>query len=321
MSVAVLGAGAFGTALAISLAGDGRPVTLWSRNADQADAMAKTRENSHRLPGCPLPASLSVTADIATATGPQTLLLAMPMQALAGFLDENRPKLVGKHLVACCKGVDLNTGLGPSGTIARTVPDATPLLLSGPSFAVDIAAGLPTALTLAAENDATASALQTRLSTANLRLYRSTDMTGVELGGALKNVIAIACGITIGAGLGESARAALLTRGYAEMLRFALSLGARPETLAGLSGLGDLTLTCTSDKSRNFAFGRRLGAEGKAFPTATTEGIATAGAATRLAQDRGIEMPITSMMAAVLDARMSVAEATRALLARPLKPE
>jgi len=320
MSVSVLGAGAFGTALAIALAQKGPGVTLWARDPAQARLMAETGTNRLRLPGHRLPSDLQVTADIARAARADTCLLAMPMQALAGFLAANARVLHHKRLVACCKGVDLATGVGPTGVIEAARIAAIPAVLSGPSFAVDIAAGLPTALTIAAGPDIAAS-LQADLSSPVLRLYRSTDPVGVELGGALKNVIAIACGITIGAGLGESARAALMTRGYAEMKRFAVASGARPETLSGLSGLGDLALTCGSKKSRNFSFGLRLGAEGRAGATATTEGIATARAASLSSQKIGVDMPITMTMAQVLAGDLSVRDAVGALLARPLKPE
>jgi glycerol-3-phosphate dehydrogenase (NAD(P)+) len=321
MSVAVLGAGAFGTALAIALAREHGNVALWARDPDHARAMHDSRQNATRLPGHLLPDGVRVTADLDQAARAGTLLLAVPMQSLARFVADHRPHLNAKTLVACCKGVDLETGRGPSAVISDTVASATPALLSGPSFAVDIAGGLPTALTLAAPDDATAIRLQAQLATATLRLYRSTDMTGVELGGALKNVVAIACGITIGAGLGESARAALLTRGAAEMIRFALAHGAMPETLSGLAGLGDLVLTCTSEKSRNFAYGLRLGAQGSAAPTATTEGIATARAIAALARARSIDMPITATVAAVLDGAISVPQAIAALMARPLTSE
>lgn len=318
MSVAILGAGAFGTALAVALARGGQPVTLWSHDPAQAEEIEETRENTRRLPGVQLPQGVATTATVPRAG---VALLAVPTQTLGQVLAAHRSVLADAALVACCKGVDLATGQGPSGVIRATVPTATPALLSGPSFAVDIAAGLPTALTLAAPDDATAAALQERLATPTLRLYRSTDLTGVELGGALKNVVAIACGVTIGAGLGESARAALMTRGYAEMLRFATARGAKPETLAGLSGLGDLALTCSSGKSRNYAYGLRLGAEGRAQTTATTEGIATARAVAAWAAKEGVDMPITRMIAALLDGRVSVAQAVDALLARPLRPE
>ncbi len=321
MSVAVLGAGAFGTALALALARSGQPVTLWARDADHARDMAATGENRKRLPGCPIPENVTVTAELAHAARSEDLLLALPMQSLASFAGDNRTAFEGKALVACCKGIDLDTGQTSPQILAAAVPSAAPLLLSGPSFAVDIARGLPTALTLAAGDETTATRLQSRLSTDTLRLYTSTDLAGVALGGALKNVVAIACGITIGAGLGESARAALMTRGYAEMVRFALAHGGRAETLAGLSGLGDLALTCHSEKSRNYAYGLRLGREGEAAPTATTEGIATARAVAATAARQVIDMPVAATVAALLNGQLNVSQAVRTLLARPLRAE
>ena len=191
-------------------------------------------------------------------------------------------------------------------------------VLTGPSFAADIAKGLPTALTLASTDG---DALQRLLSTPDLRLYRSTDVIGAELGGALKNVIAIAAGVVIGAGLGDSARAALMTRGYAEMARLAMALGARAETLAGLSGFGDLVLTCTSTQSRNFRFGQSLGADAAFDPAVTVEGIATAKAVSNLAKTMQVDMPITQMIAALIDRKLSLSAAVSALMSRPLKPE
>lgn len=317
MSISVLGAGAFGTSLAIALAREGHPVTLWAR--DPGD-MAARRENARRLPGHAFPEALTVTGDLDEACAAELLLLAVPMQELAAFLAANRDRLHRKILVACCKGIDLASGLGPVEIIARGCPDAVPAILSGPSFAVDIAAGLPTAITLAAPAEV-APMLQAALSTRTLRLYRSTDLVGVELGGAVKNVIAIACGIAIGAGLGESARAALMTRGYAEMTRFARHKGASPETLAGLSGFGDLALTCTSEKSRNFAYGLALGRGENPSQTATVEGKATAKAVSTLAKAAGIEMPIANMVVAVLEREITINEAVEMLLARPLKEE
>ncbi|MBT2131884.1 NAD(P)H-dependent glycerol-3-phosphate dehydrogenase [Aliiroseovarius lamellibrachiae] len=315
MSISILGAGAFGTALAISIARDGRDVLLWARTPEDMQA---ARENARRLPGHRFPDSLTVTGNLPLACKPDIVLLATPMQQLSRFLGEHSGLLDCKTLVACCKGIDLDTGFGPAEVIRRHVPNATPAILSGPSFAVDIAAGLPTALTLAV-NDG--EVLQNALSTDTLRLYRSADLVGVEIGGALKNVVAIACGIAIGAGLGESARAALMTRGYAEMQRFAIAQGARPETLAGLSGFGDLSLTCTSEKSRNFAFGLALG-RGDSLPEGTTiEGKATAKAVSSLAKTLNLDMPIANMVVAVLDKHLTIKEATKALLARPLKEE
>jgi len=318
MSIAVLGAGAFGTALAVALARADRPVTLVARSAEAARNIRAARM-CPALPDALLPETVAVADEVPDNTA--ILLLAIPMQALAAGLAAHRVNRSGLTLVACCKGIEQGTGRLPSAVMRETAPATAPALLSGPSFAVDIAAGLPTALTIAAPEEAQARALQDRLATPVLRLYRTTDMTGVELGGALKNVIAIACGMAIGAGLGESARAALMTRGYAEMSRLALARGGWPETLAGLSGFGDLALTCTSEKSRNYAFGLRLGRAGQAEPTGTTEGFATARAAAALAAATGTDMPITAAIAAVLDGRMHVAEAADALLARPLRAE
>ncbi len=317
--LAVLGAGAFGTALAIALTrGGGRAVTLWAR--DPGD-MAARRENRARLPAIALPAALAVTGDLAAVARADIVLLAVPMQALAGFLGAQAALLDGKALVACCKGIDLDTGLGPAATIARACPGAPVAVLSGPGFAADIARGLPTALTLASRDRA--ARLQAALSTETLRLYRSRDVTGVELGGALKNVIAIAAGLAMGAGLGESARAALITRGFAEMNRYATARGALPETLAGLSGLGDLVLTATSPQSRNTAFGLALGQGGPAAPPrgTTVEGLATARAVAAQARADGLEMPVTEMVVAVLDGKLTMDQAREALLARPLKEE
>lgn len=319
--IAVIGAGAFGTALAVVLAREGREVTLYARDADQVAAMRASRRNGGRLPGIDLPRNLHLSTDTAIFAAAQTLLLTVPMQRLGGFLADHAALLDGRRLVACCKGIDLATLRGPTALVADACPRAVPAILTGPSFASDIARGLPTALTLACPSEADGHALQQALSTATLRLYRSTDVIGAELGGALKNVIAIAAGVTMGAGLGDSARAALMTRGYAEMKRLALHLGAQPETLSGLCGFGDLVLTCTSAQSRNFAYGLSLGRGAGFDPTVTVEGAATARAVTRLAQSRQIDMPITAMVAALIEGRIDLADAVTTLLSRPLKQE
>ena len=308
--IGIAGAGAFGTALAIALGREGRQVMLWARNPGHAE----------RLPNAVLPDRVTLTGEIKDLAGAQAVLLAVPMQVLGGFLAEHGGVFVGAPLVACCKGVDLKTLQGASALIGQACPGATVAVLTGPSFAVDIAKGLPTALTLACDSEAS-EGLQRLLSTATLRLYRSADVVGAELGGALKNVIAIAAGVVMGAGLGESARAALMTRGYAEMQRFALRLGARAETLAGLSGFGDLVLTCTSTQSRNLRFGMALGS-GAAFDSSVTvEGAATAQAVVRLAGQLDIDMPITKMVAALIDKKLPLDEAIRSLMSRPLKQE
>jgi glycerol-3-phosphate dehydrogenase (NAD(P)+) len=316
--IAILGAGAFGTALAVTLARDGRSVTLWTRDPGHANEMARTRTNASRLPGVPLPDTIRVTSDLA-GIGDDPVLLAMPAQALRGFLALHGPALDGRTLVSCCKGIDRETGLRPSELIARACPDARVAALTGPSFADDIAAGLPTALTLAVASDG--ADLQRELSTGGLRLYLTNDIVGAELGGALKNVIALAAGITVGAGLGESARAAVVTRGFAEITRFAVSEGAAADTLAGLSGLGDLLLTCTSPKSRNYAAGLAVGSGKSPRGGVTIEGLATAEAISAVARARGIDMPLSVTVAAVTHGRMTVPEAAGHLMSRPLRKE
>jgi glycerol-3-phosphate dehydrogenase (NAD(P)+) len=312
--IAIAGAGAFGTALAVALGREGRAVTLWARDVGE---MANRRRNARYLPGVDLPDCVTVSAYHDVFAEADVVLFAVPMQALAGFVEAHAEQFGGKWLVACCKGVDMATLQGPSAVIRARCSDAQIAVLTGPSFAADIARGLPTALTLAGADEA----LQARLSTPSLRLYRSADVVGAELGGALKNVMAIAAGVVMGAGLGDSARAALMTRGFAEMQRFALAKGARAETLAGLSGLGDLILTCTSAQSRNFRFGQAIGQGAEFDPTITVEGAATAVAVAKIAQRDGIEMPITQMIAALIAQEITLRQAVQALMSRPLKEE
>ena len=315
--IGIAGAGAFGTALAVALGREGHDVRLWARDAEHVARIAKARQNEARLAGVELPKTVSVTAQIEDLTAAEAILLTLPMQSLRGFLLANS-SLEGKTLIACCKGIDLTSLKGPTAVIAEICPNSSFAVLTGPSFASDIAKALPTALTLAGD---TAEALQHLLSTPTLRLYRTSDVIGAELGGALKNVIAIAAGAVIGADLGDSARAALMTRGYAEMVRLAISLGARAETLAGLSGFGDLVLTCTSTQSRNFRFGVALGS-GSAFdPKVTVEGVDTAKAVSDIAKIRKIDMPITTMIAALVSGKITLNDAISTLLSRPLKQE
>ncbi|MFP4273928.1 MAG: NAD(P)H-dependent glycerol-3-phosphate dehydrogenase [Paracoccaceae bacterium] len=320
MSIGILGAGAFGTAMAVTLARAGREVMLWGRDAQVLDHMRATREIP-RLPGVALPDSVVLADALQEAAARPILLLAVPMQSLSALLDRIGAPCAGQRLVACCKGIDIASGTGPSGVIGAVAPEAVPAVLTGPSFAADIARGLPTALTLACADETAGHALQHALATPTLRLYRSTDTAGAELGGALKNVIAIACGASIGEGLGESARAALMTRGFAEMTRLAPHFGARPETLAGLSGLGDLALTCTSEQSRNYRFGLALG-RGEPFDSAiTVEGARTAEALARLRDRHGFDLPISRAVHQIAGGQASIAEAIRALLSRPLREE
>jgi glycerol-3-phosphate dehydrogenase (NAD(P)+) len=317
--IAVLGAGAFGTALAIALSRPGCRVALWARDAEQVEHMARTRR-APRLPAAEIPPEIEVTGDMARASRAAILLLAVPMTALPKLLADPAP-FDGRILVAACKGIDVETGLGPVGLVARHVPQAMPAILTGPSFAIDIARGLPTALTLACADPEAARRLQKALSRPALRLYRTTDMAGAELGGALKNVMALAAGIAIGAGLGDSARAATITRGFAEMRRLAKHRGARPGTLSGLSGLGDLILTATSETSRNFSAGLALGRGERPDPSRTVEGVATARAVARLAQSEGLDMPLTVTVARLIDGELTLERAVEMLLSRPLKKE
>ncbi len=315
--IGVIGAGAFGTALAVAQAAAGREVALWARDASVVAAMVETRENAGRLPGVTLPEGVAPTAEFdRAATG--VVLLAVPTQSLRSVLEAQAPLLAGRVLVACCKGVELGTGLLPSEVIADVVPEARAAVLTGPSFAADIAVGKPTALTLAASAPG-AEELQEALSTRSLRLYLSDDLIGAQLGAALKNVIAIAAGVTVGAGLGESARAALMTRGFAEMTRHAEARGAASETLHGLSGLGDLVLTCTSEKSRNYRHGMALGAGTPPHAGTTVEGVATARALA--SAEPGDALPVTSMVAALLAGEVTLEAAVELLLSRPLKRE
>ena len=327
---AVLGAGEWGTALAVVLARRGASVALWARRAEVAAALARHRENEAYLPGVTLPEGVTPTADLPRAVGGTGLIfLAIPSQSLAATLHPLGPLLRREAtLVSATKGI-LPDSLETMIQVVRRVLGASPgqvATLSGPSFAREVADGLPTAIVAASEAAETAQAVQAALGGSAFRVYASTDPLGVELGGALKNVIAIAAGIVDGLGLGHNARAALITRGLAEMARLGAAMGARPETLAGLAGTGDLILTCTSDRSRN----RRLGTElakgarldevlaGGRF---TAEGVGTARAAVRLAARYGIEMPIAQEVAAVLFDKRSPRRAAQALMARALKFE
>lgn len=328
--VAVLGAGEWGTVLAVVLARRGTSVALWARRPEVAAALARSRENESYLPGVPLPVGLTPTADLSQAVaGAGLIILAIPSRGLASILPPLAP-LIGRDaiLVSATKGI-LPDSLETMIQVVRRVLGVSPdrlVTLSGPSFAREVADGLPTAIVAASQAAVTAEAVQAALGGPALRVYASTDPLGVELGGALKNVIAIAAGIVDGLGLGHNARAALITRGLAEMARLGVAMGARPETLAGLAGMGDLILTCTSDLSRN----RRLGTElakgarpeeilaGGRF---TAEGVGTAPAAVRLAAGYGIEMPIAQEVAAVLFHRRSPRRAAEALMTRALKFE
>ncbi len=326
-TVGVVGAGAWGTALALAARRAGRRVVLWAREPELRAAMAASRVNARFLPGVPLPDGLVIAADLDEAAGGEAVLLAAPAQHLRTSLAELTPRLGrASTLVLCAKGLERGTDLLMTEVAQAAAPDADLAILSGPSFAADVAAGLPTAVTLAARSLARAEALAAALASHGFRPYASDDPTGVAIGGAVKNVLAIACGVSDGRGLGASARAALLTRGFAEMVRFGRALGARSETLMGLSGLGDLTLTCSSVQSRNFAYGFALGRGSSpdaaaAAAKGVVEGAATAAPLRDRARALGVAMPIVEAVAALVEGRAQVDHAIAALLARPLRPE
>ncbi|MFO1123010.1 MAG: NAD(P)H-dependent glycerol-3-phosphate dehydrogenase [Hyphomicrobiales bacterium] len=295
----IVGAGAWGTALAHVARSAGHAVALWSRRAP----------------------------DLAALEGADALILAVPAQALRGALTAIAPVIAPRQpLIVSAKGIEQDTGLYMNEVVQDRVPDSRPLVLSGPSFAADVMKGLPTAVVMAAQSLAEAGEWAGALSVPQFRIYASDDVKGVEIGGALKNVLAIACGISDGRGLGDSARAALTTRGFAELTRFGRAMGAKPETLMGLSGLGDLLLTCSSRQSRNYAFGFAVGegrsvAEALALARGVVEGAATVKIAHALAHRHGIDMPIVDAVHAIVDDRAQPAEEIARLLARPAGKE
>jgi glycerol-3-phosphate dehydrogenase (NAD(P)+) len=317
--IAVLGAGAWGTALALAAHTAGRKVTLWVREEDVLMFLKAGYQNRF-LPGFKLPKDLAVTGELAEATRADALLLVVPAQVLHGFADSLRPHLAaGQPLVICAKGIEKGTGKLVTEVAGEALPGAALAILSGPSFARDVAQGLPTAVTIAAKGELAAQ-LQESLGSASFRPYASDDLTGVALGGAAKNVYAIACGVVEGMGLGENARAALLARSFAELSRLGERLGAKRETLMGLSGLGDLVLTATSKSSRNFSFGVALGA-GEEPGAALAEGVDTAPALVARAKAVGVEMPIAEAMADLLSGTLPLGEAVLRLMSRKLTVE
>jgi glycerol-3-phosphate dehydrogenase (NAD(P)+) len=320
-SVAVIGAGAWGTALAGVVARAGRDVILHARNAAAAAHMAATRENP-RLPGVNLDARITVTSELAHAARADVILLVVPAQnlreataALAQHLAAATP------VIACAKGIERGTHKFMTEVIAETAPNAVPAILSGPSFAGDVARGLPTAVTLAAKDEALASALVQALGSATFRPYHTSDVRGVEIGGAAKNVLAIAAGIVIGKRLGASALAALTTRGFSELMRLGRACGARTETMSGLSGLGDLILTCSSPQSRNLSLGIALGRGEAPAREKLAEGEFTAPVLIELAASKNVELPVSNAVAAILSGAVTIDEAIENLLTRPFKAE
>lgn len=326
-SVGVIGGGAWGTALAQTLRLAGRRVTLWAREPEVVADITERHVNPVFLPGIPLDDKLVATGDLAGVAAADAILMVAPAQHVRAVCAGLRPLLApGQIVVNCAKGIEQASGKLMGDVLAEALPGATLAALSGPSFAADVARGLPTALTIATEREDLGRVLAEGLGYRQFRLYWTRDRVGVEIGGAVKNVLAIAAGIVAGKGLGASAHAALVARGFSELRRFGQAFGAEAETLMGLSGLGDLILTCGSPQSRNMSLGRALG-EGRSIEEvlgarrAVTEGVWTAAAVVRLAREKRIEMPIAEAVHAIVEGRASVDDAIAALLSRPFKAE
>lgn len=326
-SIAVIGAGAWGTALAQTARLAGRDVVLWAREADVVAEINDHHRNTPFLPGVTLDAGLSATDDLARISGVDAILMVAPAQHVGRVATALAPHLKGETpIVICAKGLEQATGKFMGQVLAEALPQAPLAVLSGPSFAADVARGLPAALTLACADEVLGRALMEALGYRTFRLYWSSDVIGAQLGGALKNVLAIAAGIVDGKALGASAHAALVTRGFAEMRRFGAALGARPETLVGLSGLGDLLLTCGSPQSRNMSLGRALG-QGQTLDAvlgsrrSVAEGVFTAAAVVKVAAEKGVDMPIAAAVHAIVEGRVAIDQAIDALLSRPFRAE
>ncbi|MBS0238780.1 MAG: NAD(P)-dependent glycerol-3-phosphate dehydrogenase [Proteobacteria bacterium] len=326
-SVSIIGGGAWGTALAQTLTHGQTAVTLWARETEVVDDINKRHVNRTFLPGVSLNPAIRATPDLLAAAGSDAILAVVPAQHLRNVIGRLAKQLApDTPVIICAKGIEESTGRFMGDVLEEAAPQALRAVLSGPSFAADVARGLPSALTLACRNETTGRALTAALSSRQMRLYWSSDVLGAELGGAVKNVLAIAAGIVEGRGLGASAHAAIVTRGFAELRRFGEAMGARPETLLGLSGLGDLILTCGSAQSRNMSLGRALG-EGRSLGeflgtrVTVAEGVYTCAALVRLAREKGVEMPIAEAVHGIIEGRLEVDEAITALMQRPLKAE
>ena len=325
--IGIIGGGAWGTALAVTARRAGRDVTLWAREGEVIAAINERHENPLFLPGIAIDPAIAATGELASAASANAVLLAVPAQHLREIAGSLAPSLrPGAAVVICAKGVEEKTGALMSEAAAAVLPGAKLAILSGPTFAGEVARGLPTAVTLATADQALGRAVIAALGTRSFRPYLSDDMVGAEIGGAVKNVLAIACGIVAGRRLGDNARAALITRGLAEMVRLARVKGGRAETLMGLSGLGDLTLTCTGLQSRNHSLGFALG-EGKSLAEilgtrrSIAEGVSSAAAVGALARRLGVDMPIVAAVDAILHHAADIDETIAGLLARPFRPE
>ncbi|MDB5428769.1 MAG: hypothetical protein JWR43_2744, partial [Phenylobacterium sp.] len=323
----VIGGGAWGTALAQVCARAGLETTLWAREADVVASVNTSHENTSFLPGIDLDPAIRATGDLAELAASDLVLAVAPAQHLRATLAAFAPHVRdGLQILLCAKGVEQGSLKLMTEVLAETIPRAAPAVLSGPSFAGEVARGLPTAVTLACPEEDCARDLAELIATPTFRPYFATDMIGAEAGGAVKNVLAIACGIVEGRGLGRSAHAALITRGFSELTRLAVALGGQAETVAGLCGLGDLVLTCSSPQSRNMSVGLALGRgqtleEALAGKLSVAEGVASAPAVRQLARKLGVDVPICEATAAILAGEVGVDEAIRGLLSRPLREE
>ncbi len=324
--VGVAGAGAWGAALAALLTQAGREVQIWAREPDVAEALTAGRGNPLYLPDRPLPA-MPASTDLASLSTCEAILAVAPAQHMRAMLTDLKPHLApGAPVALCSKGIERGTLKLMTQVLSETLPEAPAAVLSGPSFAAEVAAGLPTAVTLACADRALGETWMRTIGQARFRPYLSDDLIGAEAGGAVKNVLAIACGVSEGMGMGRSAHAALISRGFAEMTRLGVALGGRAETLAGLCGLGDLVLTCSSPQSRNMSFGMELGRGRRAADIlkerrSVTEGVETAPAVVELARRMNVDLPICSVVAGMIDGSLSPREAMNRLLNRPFKEE
>lgn len=320
--VCVIGAGAWGSALACVAARAGHEVVIWGRSVAVVDEINTHHTNEKYLSSLKLDPSITATCDFKNAIcGSDLVLLSIPTQTLSSKLDAMTTHIGDAMLVTCCKGIDRDTGKLPAELVADAFPNNMIGVLSGPSFASDVVSNLPTAVTVASDSAGAADILAGMLSTDTFRCYAATDVKGVELGGALKNVLALAVGAARGMGLGASAEAALMARGFAELRRLATALGAKPETLSGLSGFGDLVLTCSSPQSRNFSYGMAMGRGESLEGLKLAEGAHTAGVALKIADEKRIDVPIIHAIVNVLEKKTTAREAVHALLTRPLKRE
>ena len=317
----IVGAGAFGSALACVLARNNHDVVLWGRNRRAMAEIGTSRSNANYLPNHRIPAGVRATSRLDDLSGVSRLLMVLPSHALAAFLSRHGLPADRCPVVLCAKGIDPKGFRLQTEILDTFAPERTAAVLTGPGFADDLASGKPAAMTIACRNPDEGLLLQNSLSTPAFRLYLSEDITGAQLGGALKNVVAIACGLAIGSRLGESARAALITRGWAEVVRIGVALGAHHQTLAGLSGFGDLVLTCTSRRSRNYSLGLALGSGSRPTTGTTVEGVNTARAASGLARKLGIVTPVIEAVVRVLDGEESIEDALESLMSRPLRSE